>query len=191
MDNNVEEKKYDFNDKNKLFIAYDSETGFYVTKGIHVMLYAWKKIKDTRLIICGTGPEEQWCRDFVKENGLENVIIKGFVEHDQTMNIIAESKALILPTQWYEGFPMVLTESFVCGTPVIGSRIGNVGSIVTDRVNGLHIDQTSQDDIVRAVSELNDMTESTKDTAVRLYNAENNYRQLMAIYQNIMTVKDQ
>lgn len=33
MDNNSEAKKYDFYDKNNLFIEYDSEKGFYVTKG--------------------------------------------------------------------------------------------------------------------------------------------------------------
>lgn len=155
------------------------------TKGMRILLKAWEKIKDVDLVICGTGPEEEWCRKTIEEKSLDNVKMLGFTEHEQMMEIIGKSKALILPTQWYEGFPMVLVESFACGTPVIGSRIGNVGSIIQEGINGFVVDQTDANDIVKAVANLTDITASTRNSSDELYSVENNYRQLMDIYNRV------
>ena len=64
----------------------------------------------------------------------------GLVDNKEVKKIISESKGLILPTQWYEGFPMSILESFSCGTPVIGSNIGNVGNLIIDGINGYKFD---------------------------------------------------
>lgn len=157
------------------------------TKGLHVLFESWKYIKDKNLVVCGVGPEESWCKDFIKKNDLTNVFMKGFVKHNDVMKIIGESQALILPTQWYEGFPMVLTESFACGTPVIGSIIGNVGSIIQDGVNGWKIDQSSIEDIIKKVESISNITRSTKECSEKLYSPEMNYEQLMNIYKQILS----
>ena len=41
-------------------------------KGIDILLKAWAKIGENapRLVVCGTGPEEQWCKDFVEQNNV-------------------------------------------------------------------------------------------------------------------------
>ena len=35
---------------------------------------------------------------------------------------------------------MAILESFSCGTPVIGSNIGNVGNLIIDGINGYKFD---------------------------------------------------
>ncbi|MBR6698054.1 MAG: glycosyltransferase family 4 protein [Lachnospiraceae bacterium] len=152
------------------------------TKGIEIMLEAWKSVKDIELIVCGIGPESEWCKSFIEKNGVNNVKLQGFVNHEQVMDIISESKALILLTQWYEGFPMVIAESFACGTQVIGSGIGNVGSLILDGVNGKKVNQNSIESIVEAVNNLEDLTKSTKECSDDLYSMEKNYDKLIDIY---------
>ena len=66
------------------------------------------------LIVCGIGPEEEFCKEYIIRNNLRHVKLMGFVENFKIMDIISESKALILPTQWYEGFPMTIVESMSC-----------------------------------------------------------------------------
>lgn len=152
------------------------------TKGIRVLYESWKNITKYNLIVCGIGPEEEWCRQYIRNNKIENIHMLGFVPNEKTIDIIANSKALILPTQWYEGFPMVLVESFACGTPVLGSRIGNVGSIIQEGVNGYLFDQKSPEDIVRAVNCLSDICDKTLEYSNRYYSKESNYKMLMEIY---------
>ena len=45
-----------------------------------------------------------------------NIEMRGFVPNNEALKIIANSKALVLPTQWYEGFPMSIVEAFSVGT---------------------------------------------------------------------------
>lgn len=48
---------------------------------------------------------EDWCKSFIRENDV-NIEMRGFVPNNEALKIIANSKALVLPTQCYEGFPM-------------------------------------------------------------------------------------
>ncbi len=159
------------------------------TKGIRLLFHAWKEIDKYELIVCGTGPEESWCRSFIRENHVSNIQMRGFVPNRSIMDIIAESRALILPTQWYEGFPMVMAESFACGTPVLGSDIGNVNDIIVEGQNGLHFKYDSVEDIRRAVDELYDMVATTKELSDMSYNSETNYNLLMDIYANAQRIQ--
>lgn len=152
-------------------------------KGIHILLNAWKNIKDSNLIICGTGPEEEWCKNFIKINGLNNVKMLGFVPNNETIEIIAQSKALILPTQWYEGFPMTIVESFSVGTPVLCSNIGNVSSLIKDNINGMHFIYNSDTSLVNAIKSFGEFSsEDIYYDFLKNYSSTKNYSCLNHIY---------
>ena len=157
-------------------------------KGIDVLLKAWKQMKagNLKLIICGTGPLEQWCKDFIKENQLKNVEMKGFVDNKTVKQIIGESAALILPTQWYEGFPMTILEAYSTGTPVLGSAMGNVGNLVKENVNGMHFDPQSQEELIFAIKNLKVDYEGVSEYFKKFYSREANYKMLHSIYHEAM-----
>lgn len=158
-------------------------------KGVDVLLKAWKLLgaDAPRLVICGTGPMEEWCKKFIQENNLTAVNMKGFVPNIETRKLIANSKALILPTQWYEGFPMSIAEAFAVGTPVVCSDLGNAGSLVTEGVTGAKFTADSPEKLVQAITRLQgyeNIHHSTYVTYERLYSEEQNYEWLMEIYRN-------
>lgn len=158
-------------------------------KGIDLLLKAWEQIKDSDLIICGTGPEEEACRESIKKKKLSNVHMKGLVSNSQAMEIIAESRALILPTQLYEGFPMTVVESFAVGTPIIGSNIGNVADLIKDGINGMKFTFNSSENLKDVVLRFNELDEkqlsaNAYQTYIKNYSAEVNYRILIDIYAN-------
>ena len=80
-----------------------------------------------------------------------NVEFRGFVSNTEVLKIIANSKALILPTQWYEGFPMSIVEAFSVGTPVLCSELGNAGSVVEEGVTGCKFATDAIDEIAQSV----------------------------------------
>lgn len=50
------------------------------------------------------------------------------------------AEALVVPSIWFEGFPLVVLEAFASGTPVIASRIGSLAEIVDDGVDGILVE---------------------------------------------------
>lgn len=153
-------------------------------KGVEVLLRGWKLLGPDapELLICGTGPMEDWCRAYIAENALTNVRMLGFVDNRQVKGLMAESRAVILPTQWYEGFPMTIVEAFSAGTPVLCSDLGNAGSIVREGVTGRKFPPASPEALARAVGASGGMCESTNEEYLRSYTPERNYEMLMGVY---------
>jgi glycosyltransferase involved in cell wall biosynthesis len=113
--------------------------------------------------------------------------MRGFVSNEEVKKIIGESKAIVLPTQWYEGFPVSIVEAYSVGTPVIGSDMGNVESLVEEEVTGLTFDQTSSDDLLEKIEKIltMELEESAYHVYCQRYTAQKNYEQLKVIYDKL------
>ena len=155
-------------------------------KGIDILFEAWKQMgeKAPKLIVCGTGPMEMWCREFVKKNSV-NIEMLGFIPNKEALKIIANSRALILPTQWYEGFPMSIVESYCVGTPVICSDLGNAGSIVAEGINGIKFKCDDVNGIIASVKRIDGLCVTTKKVYKNQYTQKINYNTLYSIYRQI------
>lgn len=159
-------------------------------KGVDVLLESWRLLGEDapRLILCGTGPLEDWCRDYIRENGIRNVQMRGFTPNAEVRRLMAQSRALILPTQCYEGFPMTILEAFSVGTPVLCSDLGNAGSIVREGVTGRKFKPDSPEDLARVVRTLGGMCENACAEYLRTYCAERNYEILAGIYGKTLQI---
>ena len=159
-------------------------------KGIDLLLRAWKEMGEEtpKLIVCGIGPMEEWCKEYVATIKL-NVEMRGYIQNEETIKLIAESKGWILPTQWYEGFPMSIVEAFSVGTPVLCSDLGNAGSVVENKVMGYKFKYNSINQIINAVKEL--MNQSLNNNQIKKiyndkYSEHTNYEMLERIYHGIL-----
>lgn len=157
-------------------------------KGIKELLSAWKELGEVapKLLVCGTGPLEEWCRAYTAENHLATVQLMGKLSVEEVKQLLARSKAMILPTRWYEGFPMTIVESYSVGTPVIGPDMGNVGRLIEDGKTGLVYDYAKKDafvDVIRQAEREKFDYQQIREYYEEQYSAENNYRQLVEIYK--------
>lgn len=157
-------------------------------KGIGVLIEAWKLLgeESPKLVICGTGPLEEWCKSEIQKNQLKNVEYLGFVPNEKVIEIVAQSKAVILPTQWYEGFPMTIVEAYSVGTPIIGSNIGNVDNLIQEGVTGYHIQYDSAESIACIVKNADfDLCDRIYDYYIKHYSSDENYIILKKIYETL------
>lgn len=156
-------------------------------KGVDVLLKAWKHLgaDAPELYMCGKGPLEAWCRSYIEEHHLDKVHLMGFVPNEQVKQLIGESKALILPTRVYEGFPMTIAESYACGTPVIGSDLGNTGSLIEEGVSGWKFAHKSPEELAACIRRAEKWDAEFPEEIRQKYSIEENYRRLWEIYQNI------
>lgn len=183
--------KPNFVESNCSFIPEESRENQFVfagrldkLKGVDILFKAWKRMGDNapKLVVCGTGPMKEWCKMFIQQNDV-NIEMLGFVSNAETLKIIARSKALVLPTQWYEGFPMSIVEAFSVGTPVVCSDFGNAGSIVQDGITGFRFVKSSVEDLSSAITRNRGLCATTFQVYKTMYTAEANYRTISEIYR--------
>jgi glycosyltransferase involved in cell wall biosynthesis len=92
-------------------------------KGVHTAIAVALASKQN-LIIAGNisdlVEEQEYFKKEIqpKINGISIVYI-GEVDNNQKNDLIGNAKALLLPIEWFEPFPVVLPEAYACGTPVL------------------------------------------------------------------------
>lgn len=158
-------------------------------KGINLLVEAWNDIKDEELIVVGTGPEEEYIKSFIKENNMTNVKLVGFKKKDEAMKLLSKAKALIVPSQWYEGFPMTIVESINLMVPVIANDIGSIAEIINDDRLGVINKINSQSDIKKIINEFfimysNYHIDESSNNGTN-YCSKNNYNIIKQIYKLI------
>jgi glycosyltransferase involved in cell wall biosynthesis len=159
-------------------------------KGPDVALKAWARVKyPIQLKIAGDGPELESLKNLAASLGLTNVEFLGRVDRSQMRLLMKTARFLVLPSLWYEGFPMVLAECFACGVPAIGSRLGAMEEIINHGFNGLHFTAASSEDLADQVNwacenpqRISEMGRNARQTYESKYRASTNYETLMSIY---------
>lgn len=108
---------------------------------------------------------------------------------------IAGARLLVLPSEWFEGFPMVVREAFAFATPAAVSRIGPLPSIVEEGENGVIFEPGDPQSLLKTVrdaweapGELERLAAGARQSFETLYTEDANYRKLMTIYERAMDV---
>lgn len=156
-------------------------------KGVDMLLQAWMKLGDKapKLVICGTGELEEWCREYIANNEIGNVEMLGQISNSDVKKLVGESLAIVYPTQWYEGFPMAVAEAYTMGTPIIASDIGNVGNLVVDGVTGMKFKSNSVVALANAIDKFMEKPVELPDEYLSMYTADSNYAILKSIYEDV------
>ena len=161
-------------------------------KGLRMLLAAWGKVNDVALKIYGDGPIRGELEAIAREKNLR-VQFFGAVGKSEVIKAMREAISIIVPSLWYEGFPMVVLESYACGTPVLASRIGSLDEVVAEGRTGLKFEAGNPDSIAdvvqRFVSERGlqkSLRQGARAEFDEKYTAEANVHLLMDIYRSAM-----
>lgn len=154
-------------------------------KGIHTLLTAWSCL-DVPLRVIGDGP----LLEAVRSVDAPEIVSLGRISSEAVAREMERAAFLVMPSEWYEGFGMVLVEAFSHGLPVIASRLGSMAEIIEQGVTGLLFTPGDPEDLAARVrwavdhrEEMRRMGTNARRIYEERYTPENNYRQLMAIYE--------
>jgi glycosyltransferase involved in cell wall biosynthesis len=181
------EARYDPNDRYLLFVGRISRE-----KGVCNLLQAWSGLEDRaglRLVIIGDGPEKA---ELAAAYPQEDIRFLGQQDADTVLDCMSRAMYVMVPSIWYEGFPMTIVESYSVGTPVLCSRIGALEEVVEDGVTGFHFQHDDLENIKtvirRAVAyeSYAAMRQQVSAIYTARYTEEVNVKQLMAIYSKAM-----
>lgn len=104
-------------------------------KGLDILLRAGAAAGQPVSLV-GTGSEEPRLRSLAAETG-GDVRFLGYLTGEALHDAIRASRAVVLPSTWYENAPISLMEAYALGRPVIGTRIGGIPEMIRDEVTGL------------------------------------------------------
>jgi len=120
----------------------------------------------------------------------DSVSFLGNVSRDDVLKYMSRAKLLVIPSVCYEGFPMVVQESFALGVPVAASNIGSLPYLIAENRNGKLFNPGDAGDILSCVTRMlgNDsglrvLGEGARRDFDERYTADKNYAALMAIYE--------
>ncbi len=98
-------------------------------KNVDTLVHAMKELDDYYLVVCGTGPMHGWIESLVKDHGMNNVQITGFVSDLDLPHYYNAADLLVHPAD-VEGFGLTLIESMASGTPVLTQRKSGMKDIL-------------------------------------------------------------
>lgn len=146
-----------------------------------------------RLKIAGGGPEGPELEAFCRQNNIP-VEFLGFLDKPSLLSQMKGAAFIVIPSLWYEGFPMVLLEAYACGKSILASRIGSLDELVTDNVTGKKFEPGDVPNLTATINTmfedraaLEQMGRAARVVFEERYSAEPNKAALIGIYKDVLT----
>jgi glycosyltransferase involved in cell wall biosynthesis len=160
-------------------------------KGIHLLVKAFNQIKDEklRLHIAGNGPLLENLKKFANKDN--RIKFYGWISEVEKDRLLRLADISVLPSIWYENFPVFIQEAFCYSTPVIGSRIGGIPELVIDGYNGFLCEAGDIESLKRIIREFSllkkgNIREIIKNVfiSVKEYDMEKHVEKLIRVYKD-------
>lgn len=157
-------------------------------KGLKTLLDAWRGLSFP-LRVVGDGP----MLDALDKNENQQVCFAGRKSAEEVAAAMSQAAFLVMPSEWYEGLPMVLVEAYSLGLPVIGSRLGSLAELIMEGTTGLLFEPGDVADLRKKLDwawnhpeEMRQMGARAREVYEQNYTPSRNYERLISIYQDAL-----
>jgi len=159
-------------------------------KGVDTLIKAAINANIT-LKIAGTGPYEKHLK--ATAEGHENIQFLGFKSGDDLWSLIHNTRAIVLPSEWYENAPISILEAFAAGKPVIGANIGGIPEMLQNDVTGLTFKSADIEDLTDKILKINTYSDdkvsalgkNARDFVSSTFTAERYYTDMIKLYDSL------
>lgn len=164
-------------------------------KGVHILIEAFKNIESNniKLHILGKGKDEYNLKEMAKDD--KRIMFHGFVEGEDLLNFHQNANITVIPSICYDNSPMVIYESLMNGTPVIGSKIGGIPELIDEGHNGFLFEPGNVDELrnklqylIEHPSELNDLEKGAFKSRKK-YSMDIHIGRLEDIYKELLVTE--
>ena len=158
-------------------------------KGVLTLIEAFRGLS-VHLKIIGDGP----LMGTLRNGAPTNTQFVGEKISEDVLRAMDNASYLVMPSESYEGFALVLVEAFSRGLPVIASRLGAMTEIVENGVTGIHFNPNDATDLTAKIEwaeahpeEMLRMGANARREYEQKYTPEANYLQLLTIYKDVIS----
>jgi glycosyltransferase involved in cell wall biosynthesis len=152
----------------ELFKILEKKEDFYFTasrivpyKKIDLIVEAFTKMPDKKLIVIGKGPG----MSKLEELATPNIQLLGYQPSNVLRDYMRKAKAFIFAAE--EDFGIIPVEAQACGTPVIAFKKGGLLETVIENKTGLFFEQQTIESLTKAVERFEMISQSFKPISIR------------------------
>ena len=80
----------------------------------------------------------------------------GWKNQEEVYKLLKDSRALIFPSRWYEGFPLTIMEALTMNVPCIISDCTSATEIIKDGINGFIFENKNLDSAIISIRKMLD-----------------------------------
>ncbi len=134
-------------------------------KGVDVLLEAFHRIQKApgakqrprvELTLRGYASDSNWVSELSSRALEVGARFGGGYQRAELPEILAWADVVVVPSTWFENYPIVIREALAAGRPVIASRLGALSESVVDGKDGLLFEAGNSTDLARALGRLLD-----------------------------------
>jgi len=173
----------DLEKKEGQFISFIGRVS--LEKGIENFIEAARNLPEYKFAIAG----DYDGLEYLVENSPVNIKWSGFLSGDNLQDFYLDSKIVVIPSEWYEGFPNIAVQAMLYKKVLICSNIGVFTNFIQDKENGLLFEPGNTTDLTSKIEILindeklsNKIAMNANKEALTIYSHEAIYSQLIAIY---------
>ena len=150
----------DFEPRNDKEDYYVTASRFVSYKKVELVVEAFTKMPDKKLIVIGDGKQKK----LIEKLATENITVLSHLEFSKFHHYLRSAKAFVYAGE--EDFGITMVEAQACSTPVIAYHKGGAAEIVVDEETGLLFKEQTSKSISEAIlkfeSEFNGAMDSAK-----------------------------
>lgn len=119
----------------------------------------------------------------------------GQLRPEQMKDFYRNCRFLVLPSEWFEGLPMVLLEAMAHGKPLIASQLGGIPEIVEEGKTGLLFEPGKSKKLAEKIKALwenpdacRSMGQAGRQKARKEYSYQRHYERLSQVYEEAISL---
>lgn len=125
-----------------------------IEKGVDIFCKAMHEIisnyPDVKAIVVGDGELSSL------KNIYHEIDFVGWKNQEEVYKLLKDSRALIFPSRWYEGFPLTIMEALTMNVPCIISDCTSATEIIKDGINGFIFENKNLDSAIISIRKMLD-----------------------------------
>lgn len=155
------------------------------SKGLADLLKLIENRIDSKFVLIGASDSPGLFSKF------SNVKYLGPQNRETVQNYMSRCKAVIFPSKYYEGMPMVILESFSLRKAVVARNVGAMSSMIQNGKNGISYDEPEGlVEAVRVLEEQERLAQYLGEAALldykKMYSVSQGYQNLIDLYQSVL-----
>lgn len=155
-------------DKSHEYRNEDEEYFLYIgrlikQKGIYTFLNSAKRLPERQFKIIGEGEEGENVNKFILSNNCKNVDFLGALYGNEMTKVLNKARALIVPSEWYDNYPVVISLAYDYSKPIIATNINGLPEVVINNKTGLLFEPKNVEDLCNKINYLADNFNKAKE----------------------------